>query len=102
MLKKIGFVATAAAGLLMLGSPAMAQNYQYPGDDVTIQDNVEQVGLVNVYGILSDSNIGVCDNNISPVSAQVPDLLSGLGLNLLSPGSGDVNNETCVASATSK
>lgn len=101
MLKKSVFVAATAAGLLMLGSPAMAGSYDNPEEDVKTQDNLDQTGLVNVNGILSDSNIGVCDNNISPVSAQIPDLLSG-GVNLLSPNSGDVSDDTCVADASMK
>lgn len=88
VLKKSGFVAATAAGLLMLGSPAFA-------DDTDYSDGAHgQLGLVNVGDVLNDNNVGVCDNNVNVLGVQVTDVANGLGLALplLSPGSATEND----------
>lgn len=82
MLKKTAFVATAAAGLMMLGSPAFATT----GGDDGHGDGSGQVGLVNVNDVLNDNNVGVCDNKVNVLGVQATDALNGLGIPLLSPG----------------
>ena len=69
MFKKSAIVASAAAGLLMIGSPAFAT----PDE---VEDNTGQVGLVNVDDVLNENNIGVCDNNINVLGVQVTDVLN--------------------------
>nr|WP_042190112.1 hypothetical protein [Kibdelosporangium sp. MJ126-NF4]CEL19099.1 hypothetical protein [Kibdelosporangium sp. MJ126-NF4]CTQ95099.1 hypothetical protein [Kibdelosporangium sp. MJ126-NF4] len=72
-MKKAGFVAAAAAGLLMLGAPAFA-------DPEVINWADKQVGLVNIQGvgIANDWNInvnaGVCgvQGLSAPVMSPIP------------------------------
>ncbi|WP_134719057.1 hypothetical protein [Saccharomonospora xinjiangensis] len=57
MFKKTAIVASAAAGILMLGAPAFAT----PGDtDTDVHDNTNQIGLINVDDVLSNNQINVC------------------------------------------
>ncbi len=69
MFKKTAIVATAAAGMLMLGSPAFATT---PVEN-DVQDNTNQAGLLNVDDVLSNNQINVC-----PVVGV--DLLGQIGL----------------------
>ncbi|MFF5991911.1 hypothetical protein [Prauserella flavalba] len=80
MLKKSAFVAAAAAGLMMIGSPAFAS-----GEIDEEQNDTGQLGLVNVDDVLNDNNVGVCDNHVNVLGVQVADVLNGLGVPLLSP-----------------
>ncbi|NIJ10380.1 hypothetical protein FHU38_000724 [Saccharomonospora amisosensis] len=102
MFKKTAFVATTAAGLLMLGSPAFA----WEGDDIEVNEYhsndtyTAQYGLINVNDVLNDNNIGICDNN---VGAQIGDLLNGVSVPVLSPDANsagfNITEKTCVAEA---
>ncbi|EHR63239.1 hypothetical protein [Saccharomonospora cyanea] len=69
MFKKTAIVATAAAGMLMLGSPAFATT---PGEN-DVHDNTNQAGLINVDDVLSENQINIC-----PVVSV--DLLGQIGL----------------------
>lgn len=57
MFKKTAIVATAAAGLLAIGSPALATT---PGE-IEANENTNQIGLINVDDVLSENQINVCD-----------------------------------------
>ena len=57
MFKKTAIVASAAAGLMMIGSPAFATT---PAD-VEANDNTNQIGLINVDDVLSNNDINLCD-----------------------------------------
>ncbi|OQO92648.1 hypothetical protein [Saccharomonospora piscinae] len=59
MFKKTAIVASAAAGLLMIGSPAFATAPSESETDIT--DNTSQIGLINVDDVLSNNQINVCD-----------------------------------------
>ncbi|WP_408640380.1 hypothetical protein [Saccharomonospora xinjiangensis] len=83
--KKTAIVASAAAGILMLGAPAFAT----PGDtDTDVHDNTNQIGLINVDDVLSNNQINVC-----PVVSV--DLLGQIGL----LGSADENNVAYCSNA---
>lgn len=100
MLKKTAFVTTAAAGLLMLGSPAFA----WEGDDIETEINeyhsndtyTAQYGLINVNNVLNDNNIGICDNT---VGVQVGDILDGITFPVTDGTNLDFTERTCVAEA---
>jgi hypothetical protein len=70
MVKKAGIIAAAAAGLMILGAPAFA-------DDVNNTHN-GQLGLVNVndVDIAKDINanvpVGACNNNVGVLAVIVP------------------------------
>jgi hypothetical protein len=76
MLKKAGFVAVAAAGLMMLGAPAFAGEggHRHGGNNA----RNGQVGIINLNGIdiLKDINIngvvGVCGNNVGVLGLALP------------------------------
>ncbi|WP_019814503.1 hypothetical protein [Saccharomonospora saliphila] len=75
MFKKSAIVATAAAGLMAIGSPAFATT---PGDTETdISDNTNQLGLVNVDDVLSNNQINVCDVLNPNVAVGVLGILGG-------------------------
>ncbi|WP_019808888.1 hypothetical protein [Saccharomonospora halophila] len=83
MFKKSAIVATAAAGLLAIGSPALATA---PGDKETnVEDNTSQFGLINVDDVLSHNNIGICD-------------VLDVGVGILGVGNSQ-GNSTCIATA---
>ncbi|WP_199543549.1 hypothetical protein [Prauserella sp. PE36] len=96
MLKKSAFVAAAAAGLMMIGSPAFAGGEI---DKDKEQNHTGQIGLVNVNDVLNDNNVGVCDNHVNVLGVQVADALNGLGVPLLSPAAETeaAANDICVA-----
>lgn len=58
MFKKTAIVASAAAGLMMIGSPAFATSDE---TDVDANDNTSQIGLINVDDVLSNNDINLCD-----------------------------------------
>ncbi|WP_007026220.1 hypothetical protein [Saccharomonospora iraqiensis] len=82
MFKKSAIVATAAAGLLAIGSPALATT---PGDETNVEDNTSQFGLINVDDVLSHNNIGICD-------------VLDVGVGILGVGNSQ-GNSTCIATA---
>ncbi|GHE81312.1 hypothetical protein GCM10017786_09610 [Amycolatopsis deserti] len=99
MLKKTAIVAAAAAGFLMIGSPAFATqgSWEEGGD-------TGQLGLLNVDDVANDNNVGVCDNQVNVLGVQVADALNGVGATvpILSGVSGAHSGEapdTCVAEA---
>ncbi|EHK80128.1 hypothetical protein ACWGRK_06145 [Saccharomonospora azurea] len=57
MFKKTAIVASAAAGLMMIGAPAFATE---PGE-IEANDNTNQIGLINVDDVLSNNDINLCD-----------------------------------------
>lgn len=76
-MKKLAVIVAAAAGLLMLGGPAFAD------DDVTFEEHAApQVGLVNLQGvdIIKDINAnvvaGVCGNQVLAVPLASPPITS--------------------------
>ena len=95
MLKKFGFAAVAAAGIMMAGSPAFAGEAGYgPSAD----NNDSQNGLINTdkTDVAHNVNVpvGVCGNDVNAVGVQVPVRANGLldGIPVLSPGSATSGN----------
>ncbi|KAA2263229.1 hypothetical protein F0L68_10430 [Solihabitans fulvus] len=70
MLKKAGVIAAAAAGLMMLGSPAFAADAH---DGARTHEGWHPHSLINV---LNGNNVngvlGVCGNNVGVLGAAVP------------------------------
>ncbi|AIJ23439.1 MULTISPECIES: hypothetical protein [Amycolatopsis methanolica group] len=99
MLKKSAIVAAAAAGFMMIGSPAFAtQGAWDEGGDTG------QLGLLNVDDVANDNNVGVCDNNVNVLGVQVADALEGVGATVpILSGASDAQSgdapDTCVAEA---
>ncbi|MEV6911262.1 hypothetical protein [Amycolatopsis sp. NPDC051071] len=104
MLKKIGFVAAAAAaGAFLTGGIASAGtpddeghgHHGHHGYDIS-----EQVGLLNLNNtdVLHNVNatLGVCDNDVNVLGVQVPirDSLNGIGVPILSPGAHEASGES--------
>jgi hypothetical protein len=98
LFKKFGFVAAAAAGLMMLGGVASAEETVARGD-VSTHDESGQLGLVNLNNldVLHNVNgtLGICDNNVNVLGVQVPvrDALNGIGVPVLSPGESEAGSE---------
>ncbi|WP_167481490.1 MULTISPECIES: hypothetical protein [Amycolatopsis] len=100
MLKKSAIVAAAAAGFMMIGSPAFATQ----GGGWDDGGDTGQLGLVNVDDVLNDNNIGVCDNNVNVLAVQVEDTLNGFGVSvpILSGAThteGGDTSDVCIAEA---
>ncbi|GAB3572507.1 hypothetical protein GCM10027445_30110 [Amycolatopsis endophytica] len=99
VLKKSAIVAAAAAGFMMIGSPAFAAQGSWDeGGDTG------QLGLVNVDDVLNDNNVGVCDNNVNVLGVQVADALNGVGLTVpILTGASEADSgsapDTCIAEA---
>ncbi|WP_370876705.1 hypothetical protein [Amycolatopsis thermophila] len=101
MLKKSAIVAAAAAGFMMIGSPAFATQGGGHWDD---GGDTGQLGLVNVDDVLNDNNVGVCDNQVNVLGVQVADALNGAGLTVpVLTGASESDSghapDTCVADA---
>jgi hypothetical protein len=106
MLKKVGAVtALVAAGMVMMGGLASAENTDVPG--LGYEGEETQLGLLNLNNLdvlhNVNANVGVCDNNINVIGVQVPieDVANGIGVPILSPGEHDVvgaTPENCASS----
>ncbi|MET8853090.1 hypothetical protein [Amycolatopsis sp. NPDC004625] len=104
MLKKIGFVAVAAAaGAFLAGGVAAAgtpDGHEHHGHHWGGYDQIGQVGLVNLNNtdVLHNVNgtLGLCGNDVNVLGVQVPihDSLNGIGVPILSPGSHDAEGES--------
>ncbi|WP_167481489.1 MULTISPECIES: hypothetical protein [Amycolatopsis] len=100
MLKKSAIVAAAAAGFMMIGSPAFATQ----GGGWDDGGDTGQLGLVNVDDVLNDNNVGVCDNNVNVLAVQVEETLNDWGLSVpivsgVTGTEGGDSPDVCVAEA---
>jgi hypothetical protein len=99
VLKKIGFTAAIAGGLMMLGGVASADQVDHHGHRYS-HDESGQLGLVNLNNIdvLHNVNgtLGLCGNDVNVLGVQVPirNALNGIGVPILSPGENTAAGES--------
>ncbi|MCT2582931.1 hypothetical protein [Actinophytocola gossypii] len=105
MLKEflVGAAAIATSVIPLAGVASADDGYGYQGGD-----DWNQVGLANLNNtdLLHNvnANVGVCDNNINVLGVQVPveNVLNGVGIPIMSPGSSEATGvvpENCASSS---